>query len=297
MTTAKHLHLLFDEPIMEITELDPGYSDHASDVWLVKTVTHERVVRASRWHHEPDHEFWLGCRELFGIDPRFMIYFHRNTQILNTIPDIPAPHVFDIRELDGRETIIVESMQGEVLRDFIHQPESLLYSFGVWLAKVHLIQYDWYGNAAETKCEAKGRFHQDLARTMRLLVNKDYQANDAISDRLDEMVAKVAALPIPEHFCPILVDLDPSQFLQHHGQIRAIVDTEAYVIAPREFDFISLEYVLDLESSRHVIAGYTSLLEMPDLSLYREVYRYFYRLLGVQGQVELEQWMAQPELF
>lgn len=56
----QQLQQLFREPIERITYLDPGYSGHASDVWLVKTAREERIVRSSRWNEAPTREFWWG---------------------------------------------------------------------------------------------------------------------------------------------------------------------------------------------------------------------------------------------
>lgn len=114
---------------------------------------------------------------------------------------------------------------------------------------------------------------------------------------LQSFTNELSRLPVPTHFCPILVDMDPSQFLSENGMISAIVDTEAHVVAPREFDFIGLEYVLDKESAISIINGYTTILDIPELSKCRKVYRYLYRLLGVHGSVDLDSWFAQPELF
>jgi hypothetical protein len=61
MAIESKLQQLFHEPIERITYLDPGYSGHASDVWLVKTAREERVVRSSRWTEAPTREFWWGC--------------------------------------------------------------------------------------------------------------------------------------------------------------------------------------------------------------------------------------------
>ncbi len=43
--------------------------------------------------------------------------------------------------------------------------------------------------------------------------------------------------------------MDPTQFLSDGTSITGLVDTEAYAVAPREFDFIGLEYVFTEKSS------------------------------------------------
>lgn len=104
-------------------------------------------------------------------------------------------------------------------------------------------------------------------------------------------------MPVPEHFCPVIIDLDPSRFLIRDGMLSAVVDVEAYVVGPRELDFIGLEYLLEEESAAAFLQGYSTLLSPPHLKRYRRVYRYFYRLLGVQGSVDWDRWLAQRVLF
>ncbi|UVI33145.1 aminoglycoside phosphotransferase family protein [Paenibacillus spongiae] len=295
--TLNVLQPLFNEMIEEITLLDPGYSGHASDVWSVKTASQEVIVRSSRLRDEPNREFWWGCKFLFGIDPRQKLYFQENAKLLNRISDIPVPNIIAHHILEDREFLIVEKMKGTVLQSFTNQPAELLYHYGRWLAKVHANTYGFYGNLANTRSESKGEFHYALAQAMRLLVQRDYQQDSPIKDRLEPILEELRGLPVPPSFSPILVDMDPSQFLADNGKLSAIVDIEAYVVAPRELDFVGLEYILDHESSKSFVSGYTTILDLPELSSHRRVYRYLYRLLGVQGSVSLDKWLAQPELF
>jgi hypothetical protein len=54
------------EPILEQTYLDPGYSDHATDVVHVRTSREEAVVRMPRFMEgdEPEGDFGLGLYHL-----------------------------------------------------------------------------------------------------------------------------------------------------------------------------------------------------------------------------------------
>lgn len=293
----RHLQQLFNEPIVEIQYLDPGYSGHASDVWLVKFAAKEVIVRSSRLRDEPNREFWWGCKYIFGIDPRFMTYFAHNSNIINANSTIAAPRVLSKGIMAGKEYIVVQKMNGNVLQSFTNQSHELLHQFGVWLANVHLIAFDFFGNVAKTTMASKEQFHSRLAQAMKLLVERDYGDNCKIKEKLEHMLNELSVQPVPTHFCPVLVDMDPSQFLTENGLISAIVDVEAYVVGPRELDFIGLEYVLDEKSSKSFIDGYTTILDIPDLSKCRHTYRYLYRLLGVQGSIDLDTWLAQPELF
>ncbi|MEF3306396.1 phosphotransferase [Paenibacillus sp. GYB003] len=288
---------LLGEPILEAKELDPGYSGHASSVWLVKTPTREAIVRSSRLKDEPDREFWGGCRWLFGIDPRRMIFMEHSAGLLNRISVIPAPRTLSKAIVQGKEYIVVEKMEGRQLARFADLTADALYEFGRWLAKVHGHRYETFGNLAGTRAIHKNEFHRHMLSTMERLVSNEHGDRPEMKDELARISALTAGLPHPDGCAPVLVDMDPSQFLASGGRITAIVDTEAYVIAPPELDFVGLEYVLDAAAAKPFAEGYASLRAIPDLSQVRAPYRFLYLLLGVHGSAELHEWNARPPLF
>lgn len=51
------LKQLFTVPILSVQTLHPGYEDHASDVFLVKTASEEVIVRSSKITEEPNNDF------------------------------------------------------------------------------------------------------------------------------------------------------------------------------------------------------------------------------------------------
>jgi hypothetical protein len=114
---------LGDEPVVEARALDPGYSGHGSDVWLVRTDAEERIIRSSRLREEPDHEFWWGIKALFGVDPRDMTHFEAALRLLGGVPDIPVPRVLARKKVNGRDYLAVGRMKGAMLRSFTGQPD------------------------------------------------------------------------------------------------------------------------------------------------------------------------------
>jgi hypothetical protein len=291
------LQFLFQESIKEIHELSPGYEDHASDVWLVKTENQEVVVRSSRMKEEPNNDFWWGCKKLFGIDPRraFELEYINNT--LSDLTSIPVPRVINKGESDTREFVVVEKLKGKVVQSFINQPSSVLQSFGEGLAKIHKYKQNYVGNPSGKFGVSLEEFNQHLKETMAKLVSRFYNHDVEIKGRLVEMNELLNGLPIPEVSTFVLVDMDPTQFLSDGKRISGLVDTEAYVMAPRELDFVGLEYVLDEKSAMDFKIGYEKVMNLPDLTKCRTPYRYLYRLLSVQGSVSLEEWLNHEKLF
>jgi len=50
---------------------------------------------------------------------------------------------------------------------------------------------------------------------------------------------------IPGAYCPIMIDIDPSQYLHNEqGELCALIDTDAYVSGPPELDLVHLECLL-----------------------------------------------------
>lgn len=290
------IQFLFEEPIIEIKELTPGYSGHASDVWCVRTNSQEVVVRASRLKGEPNNDFWWGSKNTFGIDPRNVFALESVNDTLSKISSIPVPRVIK-KGKKTREYVVVEKLDGQVVPSFIGQPSSVLQSLGEGLARIHQHRENYAGNPSGTFQEPLHNFHQHLARSASELVSRFHYGNEKIVAMLPKVTELLRSLPHPESSTFVLVDIDPSQFLSNEKEISGLVDTEAYVIAPRELDFIGLEYILDERAASDFKLGYEKIMPIPDLQKVRHPYRYFYRLLSVQGAVDLDEWLGHNIMF
>lgn len=291
-----NLQPLFDEKIISQEELSPGYENHSSDVWLVKTVSREVIVRAFRSADEDDGPFWGGCRTTFGINPENVHAQECVNSILDRLTDIRIPRVIGKGVLD-REYIIVEKLDGSMLTTFNGQSEEMLYSLGVGLGQIHQKRMNYIGNPQGRFRVELDRFREHLICAMENMVERYYSDDDKIVSALPELSNLVRELPLPEWTSFILVDMDPTQFLTDGKVVTGLVDTEAYAVGPRELDLVALEYVLDQESGENFIKGYETVLDIPNLDKSRTVYRYLYRLIEIQGREDLDGWLNYPILF
>lgn len=290
------LQTMFSSPILHIEELHPGYEDHASDVWLVKTKDEEVIVRSSKLEQEPNNDFWWGCKQLFGIDPRSVHNLEIVNHTLGQYTALPIPKVLRKYVLD-REYIIVEKLEGQMLQSFFNQPDSLLYNFGKELAEIHQYKTNYVGNPSRTHQIPLHSFHQHMIQTSTELIERFHSHNQKIRNRLKKFISQTASLPTPEEASFVLIDMDPTQFLTDGQKITGLVDTEAYAIGPREFDLIGLEYLFTKTEAAAFRKGYETISPLPSLTQCREPYRYLYRLLSVQGSVDLDEWMEHPSFF
>ena len=290
------LQRLFDEPILEQTYLDPGYSGHASDVWLVRTASGSAVARAFRWD-EPGGPFWGGCNHLFGIDPSRVFDLEPLNAQLAEISPIPAPRVLRKGVLGSREWVVVEHMPGRVLETLRGQPAQMLEQLGYALARVHSRRFSDYGSPSGRVRYPLDGFFARLAETLRMLVSRFFPDDERITGVLEPICRTALALPAPASAALVMVDLDVCQFLSDGQRITAVVDTEGYVVGPRELDLIALEYLLDQAGAAAFARGYCTVMPLPDLRPVRAIYRYLYLLLEVQGQANFDEWMRWPYLF
>lgn len=292
-----NLQLLFKEEICFIEELTPGYDGHASEVFLVKTKKEEVIVRTSRIENIHNNPFWEGGRISFGINPQKV---HETFSVNNSLREIRNIQVPEIVEncYYLKEYCKVEKLEGKTIQSFMKLRHDVLVKLGRGLAEIHKKDRGYIGNPKGTFQIPTSNFHPHLIRCMEDLINRFHSDNEKIVSLLPSIIEMIKILPSPTNSTYILLDMDPSQFIldEDLGTI-GLVDTEAYAIGPREFDLIALEYLLDECSAAPFLEGYCSILELPDLSSYRMPYRYFYRLLEVQGRVECEKWLNQPVLF
>jgi aminoglycoside phosphotransferase (APT) family kinase protein len=288
------LQPLFEQPILEQTVLDPGYSGHANDVWRVRTSTETVIVRSFRGE-QPEGPFWHGCRRLFGIDPADLFALEPLNALLGELSPIPVPRVLRTGHIAGRRCLVVEHMQGEPLSDLRSRPRELLFGLGQALARIHARHVPYYGQPSGNVRAPLDSFHRHMVTVMRDLAAATGDA--ALEAALEPVCSAALALPRPASGSLVMVDLDPTQFLTDGRRITALVDTEAYVVGPRELDFIALEFVLDPPAAVALAAGYRSVAALPELRIVRPIYRFLYRLFEVQGEVELQAWMAWPVLF
>ena len=71
-----------------------------------------------------------------------------------------------------------------------------------------------------------------------------YSDDESIQNAFPTFESQLSSLSVPKESTLVLIDMDPTQFLSDGTTITGLVDTEAYAVAPRELDFIGLEYVL-----------------------------------------------------
>lgn len=291
------LQSLFPDPIVEAFAFPPAYSDHTNHVWRVRTARDLAVVRTPRAIGALDSPFWWGCHDLFGIDPRRPEALAVVNAQLADLSPIPVPRVLRAGAVAGRTAIVVEHLPGARLANLNDLPPETIVALGGAIGRIHARRFDWWGAPAGAARQRLDAFHPRLAATLRGLVARFFAADAALAGALDAACALAARLPPPEDAALVMIDVDATQFLADGDRLTGLVDTDAYVVAPRALDLFGYEFELDQTRAAAFARGYRAVLPLPDLRPARPLYRYLYRLLETQGRVPLPIWQGWPAHF
>ncbi|KPV42148.1 phosphotransferase [Alicyclobacillus ferrooxydans] len=292
-----NLQPLFPTPIVSVTQFPDTHPGQASFVWLVETESERAIVRTTRMSKEPADEFWHGCLSLFGIDPTDVFALEAVNESLRQTSLIPVPKVLRTDSLNGVPFAIVEVLPGQTVQSFSALPVSASYQLGKSIASIHQLQRVTCGNFRGTVRYPASEFHTKVAGVMPLLTARYHAEDTEITEALGGFVTAARTIPSPPTAVPVLLDLDPTQFIAADGALTGLVDTEVYAYGPAELDLIALEYLLDSPRAKAFQEGYKAVLPFPNLSAVRGLYRFLNRILSVQGPIPLQQWMNHPIRF
>ncbi|HMO59611.1 MAG TPA: hypothetical protein PKC19_19835, partial [Roseiflexaceae bacterium] len=182
--------------------------------------------------------------------------------------------------LEGQHYVLLDHLPGIAPRSFAYQPRDLIADLGRTVAELHSRYFYYYGDALGRRRFAMPTFYPRLIGTAEALIGRFYQNDPMLHAELDQMRALTSQLPEIETATYIMADMAPAQFLCAGIHLAAIHDTEAYVLGPRELDFIMLEYLLDAAGARAFAESYCQFHRIPPLTAIRPLYRFFLQLLG-----------------
>lgn len=283
---------LLGEPVLAAAPHSPGYDDHANDVWRVTTPTRDVVVHAPRsGMGDLGNPFWAGAQMLFGHDPRDLRPIGPLHDHLRDDLGLPAPRVLGSGVSDGRPWLVTELLPGHALGNLMETPDALLSQLGSWLERLHNDASSAWGNLTGSRREPLTTFPRWLAKTIDALTGRFHKGDPAFIAQARELVADIGAMPVPTRAAPIMLDIDPTQFLSADDELTGLIDTDAVVLGPPELELVALEQLLDECSAAAFRAGYGPL---PVLAAVRPFYRFLCLLMEVQGDVPLAEWMRGP---
>ncbi|SFX26388.1 Phosphotransferase enzyme family protein [Bacillus altitudinis] len=295
----KTLQVLFDQPIVSVKTLGEPYDGRANDVWLISLQDQtEYVVKSPKTARE-ESEFVYGINMIYGVDARTVQeHLDEINEKLSHTNSFHIPKVVRKVKKAGKHFYVMEKVEGIPLTSFEGRSAQFYRDYGRKLAHLHSYQTNFFGAVYGGEKRHLREFHALLKKAVSKLISHYYADQSEYQNYAEKVQQKLEKLSPPDAASLILIDLDPSQYIEDDDQVTSLVDTEYVVFGPAAFDLIALEYLLTKEAAQAVQLGYEEICPLPrQLHEVRECYRFVSLLLDIHGSWDMKKWMNHPIRF
>lgn len=278
--------------IKQSNSLRQRFENSTHKLWQLELVddsldSKSAILKVCENTHSP---FWLIMQQLFDLDLRKQIaHFDCHYAVIKSIstlivPDlIRAESFFDLKTGEDRAYILCSKVAGCAVEKI---NSNMVDQLAKYLADLHQNKSKTWGliaNAGLDRMQWKMRLQQILT---------EHSVLNSIPDHyLSKATTEVKNLHC-HAFVPLMPDLRWDQFLQMNQKLVAMVDLDAFVLAPRELDFAVLEYLLTADQQKQFAEIYSQSNSIPDLSEMRTAYRLLLFLMQVFGETDIDRWMT-----
>lgn len=262
----------------EITTLHPIGVPYGSNwVYGVTTAVGQRyIVKQPKQIRESMSPFWQQMDAIFGINCvsqlRAMPTVSRRLQQQTIIPVPQVIHVeLDTPDLEAPFVVLTRLAGTDHEPDEFPDGEALHYQLGQYIGYLHAQSYTGYGNALMEPLHPKADFLTTVRSTMRQIIKRFWDNQAELYRYLDDLVATVDADALFSSANLIMTDISGNQFVYDGQRISGVVDLDAYVIGPREWELSTLE--MGITAPAAFRRGYERYLALPTFAPFRAFYR------------------------
>ncbi|MGP1718524.1 MAG: phosphotransferase [Methylophilus sp.] len=260
------------------------FADSTHRLFYCQTADGEMVLKICNESTIEKSPFWSGANHLFAADfPDSLASIHLTHAFLQkngalSVPDFVAAsaHRFILtRFLAGKDVESEDISDQRVIQLAQH------------IAKLHQSTYTRWGKLHDPQLTATA-WASRLQETLALLARQ----HDTVIDEalLAEVLAHAKSIEEAE-FVPMMLDLRWDQFRYAGANDLALIDLDAFVIAPRALDLVLLEYVLTPAQLVVFKQRYTQTHEWPDHTAHTPCYQLLLFLMNILGERDLATWM------
>jgi len=281
--------------IIAPTALPSQFEDSTHQVFLCDTADGRMVLKVCDEVAVDQSGFWQGLNLLFGADfPNNLAQIQHTHELLSkqglyAVPDFVASsrgefaHSFVLtRFIEG---VDVEASQ---------VTDAMVVQLAKHITQLHQMTHStWGGLYAPTYQAAEWgeRLHDTL---LALAAKNAVSVPEAL---LEDALSQASQLE-ETTFVPMMLDLRWDQFrgVDHaqagvRADALALIDLDAFVMAPRALDFVLLAYILTPSQFALFKTTYTTMHDWPDYSAQKPCYQLLLFLMQVLGKTGLAQWM------
>ena len=301
----------------KIESIPQAFSDSTHHLWRLERSKLDQKNHFLKICSNTESPFWQIMRDLFDFDLRIgLANFADTYTFIDKSCSLEIPALIKAETLENGNTYILTSkLKGKAVSNI---NEQMITQLANHLAELHSNTRNTWGSLNNPKFNASdwsnrlqavlqnssnkwGGVSRATARQRWSVSdddpNGDIQSSILQSDKYLKSALVACTLIETTEFVPMMPDLRWDQFNQQKGSLSALVDLDAFVYAPRELDFVILEYLLSADQINIFIQTYTKHHSIPEINQVREAYRLLLFYMQILGEDDLEVWMNKETLF
>lgn len=275
--------------------LPSQFEDSTHQVFLCDTDDGPMVLKVCDKAAVTKSGFWQGINHLFGSDfPSSLVRIKHTHNLLTELGLYAVPaFVASSRSQSQNRFVLTRFLAGEDL-GAEQVTDVMLVELAKHIAQLHQATQSTWGSL-HTAPYAASDWSERLHASLLTLAA---QSTVAIPAPLLQTVLVQARLLQETEFVPMMLDLRWDQFRKignakdrSKDSALALIDLDAFVMAPRTLDLVLLEYILTPPQFALFKTTYSTVHEWPDYSLQKPCYQLLLFLMQVLGEVDVESWM------
>ena len=276
--------------------LPQRFEDSTHDLWRLENnnLQSDTTNHFLKVVNNTESPFWQIMQDLFGLNLRREIgSFDQLYADVASFSHLDIPTLIDAQTTEVEATtldafILTSHLSGSVI-DATQVNLDMVEDLAKHLAGLHQQSQKHWGLMTRPQFEDSD-WSLCLEQTLIKCAKRWGGVYPTTEKFVDQALAACAFVNSSE-FVPLMPDLRWDQFLTLDDNLTALVDLDAFVIAPRELDFVLLEYIIAPEHFEHFINSYSHYHAIPDISRVRPAYRLLLFYMQVLGEQDIEAWM------
>ena len=235
--------------------------------------------------------FWYAMREIYGTDFALQRKNIRSLlEVLRKNPHIETANLVYVNEEQGYQ-VFEEAAGRKYEPDNFPDEEAAAFQLGQYIGYLHRTSYESYGVYPPEKGK-RGDFTAAMVACMEKLIQRWWKEDKRVKEEF-ERIRKQKIMP--SSYSLIMTDISANQFVfsEDLKGIKAVVDFDAYVVGPREWELTVLEGCL--KSRDAFRRGYEIYRKMPDLNEYQTFYLFFSYLCDPWENMDLDAFLHRNE--
>ncbi|MEB8434135.1 phosphotransferase [Cocleimonas sp. KMM 6892] len=286
---AALIETLPNEIAAENAEFIPQrFADSTHDLWRLKSTQGNYFLKVCSNTESP---FWQIMQQLFGVDLRNDIAsFNTLYGHISSLSSLKIPELIQSQSSRQHGSYILTPEVDGLVPDNSKISVGMVEQLAQHLANLHQDRQNNWGSIHQPIYNS-GHWKQRLRDTLEKSAHK--WGGDKTTDNayLNAALDACEQLNVNE-FVPVMPDLRWDQFLITKNNLELILlDLDAFVLAPRELDFVLLEYLLDQQQFECFVEVYSRHHTIPELKYARSAYRLLLFYMEVLGEQDIDKWM------